>query len=126
MGKILVVEDNSVMLKAMLEVLRTAGHQAYGAVDWGECRGVLQSFTPELIIMDVNLEGTQGGDVLAFHLTKDPRTKDAKLVFHSALKEYDLQVLCKRLQAQGYICKSTIGAHWLGKINAFLLAAKKS
>jgi CheY-like chemotaxis protein len=120
MGCILVIEDSLPQLSRIASILRSAGHEVHEAEDWAQCRAALQEISPDLVLLDVNLSGMQGGDILTIQLRKHPKLKDARLVLHSASKEADLKVMMLRSGANGYIIKGKPERDFLREIQAFL------
>jgi CheY-like chemotaxis protein len=117
---ILIIEDSPGQLEHIVSILRDAGHDAHGAEDWSQCRAALTRIEPQLVILDVNLSGMQGGDILAIQLKKHPKTNKACIIFHSASKETDLQLMVRRTGVDGYIVKSNKDAHFIEAVQHFL------
>ena len=68
----LIIDDNrqtADALKQMLGVLGIPARTAYGSIP---AMGVLESFVPNLVLLDVNMPGADGTEVLAY-LRRDPR-----------------------------------------------------
>jgi CheY-like chemotaxis protein len=57
---ILIVDDNDLNLKLARVVLAGAGYQVRTATDGEEALRLLESFTPRLILMDLQLPGLDG------------------------------------------------------------------
>lgn len=60
MGKILIVDDNRANLKLARVVLSLEGLEVRTALSAEEALTVLESFTPDLILMDLQLPGIDG------------------------------------------------------------------
>jgi CheY-like chemotaxis protein len=60
---ILVVDDNPLNLKLAQVVLSAAGYDVRTAVDADDALNILTSFTPRVILMDVQLPGMDGLDL---------------------------------------------------------------
>jgi PAS domain S-box-containing protein len=58
--RILVVEDNDDAAQVLCELLKTDGHAVATASDGREALDLLESFTPEWILMDIGLPGMDG------------------------------------------------------------------
>ncbi len=72
MPEALVVDDNretADALKIMLETLGIPARVAYGA---GPAVSLLSSLTPSVVLLDVNMPGVDGAEILAF-LRREPR-----------------------------------------------------
>ncbi len=59
-GKILIVDDHPLNLKLVRVLLESEGHRVRTAVDAQEAADALKTFTPELIVMDVQLPHMDG------------------------------------------------------------------
>lgn len=68
---ILVVDDNELNLKLARVLLTTEGYEVRTATDAMAALGVLETFTPRLILMDIQLPGVDGLE-LTRRLKADP------------------------------------------------------
>ncbi len=116
--RILVVDDNRVNLKLARVLLESEGYEVHTAADATEAIAVLKDFQPRLILMDLQLPGTDGLS-LARRLKADLRTRDITIL---ALTAYAMKGDEERARAagcDGYIAKpidtrrlaETIAAH---------------
>lgn len=82
--KILVVDDDKIFLKLVEYDLTKNGFDVVTAQD-GET-GVILAKTqrPDLILLDINMPGLEGGDVVAM-LEANPLTSDIPIIFVTAL-----------------------------------------
>jgi CheY-like chemotaxis protein len=72
MTEALIIDDNrqtADALKQMLEVLDVPARTAYGSTP---AMTILSGFTPGLILLDINMPGADGTEVLAY-LQREPR-----------------------------------------------------
>ena len=79
MTEALIIDDNrhtADALKQMLDVLEIPARTAYGSTT---AMAALKSFTPDLILLDVNMPGADGTEVLAF-LQREPRLKQVPVI----------------------------------------------
>ena len=79
MTEALIIDDNrqtADALKQMLDVLEIPARTAYGSTP---AMTALKSFTPGLILLDVNMPGADGTEVLAF-LQREPRLKQVPVI----------------------------------------------
>ena len=74
-GSVLIVDDNPTNLKLARVVLSAEGLDVRTAVSAEEALRVLESFTPRLILMDVQLPGLDGLE-LTRQLKADPQRSD--------------------------------------------------
>ena len=101
---ILVVDDNRVNLKLARVLLEGEGYEVRTAADATEATAVLRDFQPRLILMDLQLPGTDGLS-LTRRLKADPRTSDIAIL---ALTAYAMKGDEERARAagcDGYISK---------------------
>ena len=79
MTEALIIDDNrhtADALKQMLDVLEIPARTAYGSTP---AMAALKSFTPDLILLDVNMPGADGTEVLAF-IQREPRLKQVPVI----------------------------------------------
>lgn len=62
--KILVIEDEATLQKALVEVLDQSGYQTLSALDGAKGWDLIQSETPDLVLLDIILPKMDGFDVL--------------------------------------------------------------
>src|SRR5215469_6344361 len=74
-GKVLIVDDNQVNLKLARIILSLEGLDIRTALSAEEALTVLESFTPDLILMDLQLPGIDGLQ-LTSQLKADPNRHD--------------------------------------------------
>lgn len=75
----LIIDDNrqtADALKQMLDILGIPAHTAYGSTP---AMTALRSSTPRLILLDVNMPGADGTEVLAF-IQREPRLKQVPVI----------------------------------------------
>src|SRR5579863_8894475 len=77
--KILVVDDAPISLKLMQVLLRKEGYEVVTATDAEEAIAILESFHPDLFLIDIQLPGMNGLE-LTRRLRQDVRTRDIVLV----------------------------------------------
>jgi CheY-like chemotaxis protein len=80
--KILVVDDEEILLETIKAVLKHAGFEVITASDGEECMDVLkkQKEVPDLILMDMMMPGMSGRETTEL-IRKDPELKDLKIIF---------------------------------------------
>jgi CheY-like chemotaxis protein len=77
--QILIVDDNPDNLKLLRFILSSQGYELRGAGDAAEALTILESFRPQLILLDLQLPSMDGLD-LTRRLKADPRTHDIPIV----------------------------------------------
>jgi CheY-like chemotaxis protein len=101
---ILIVDDNPVNLKLIRVLLKGEGYDVRTATDAPGALEVLASFSPRLILMDIQLPGTDGL-TLTRQLKDDPRHRDIKVVALTAYAMKGDEEKALRAGCEGYITK---------------------
>jgi len=71
MVKILIVEDELIIAEDMRTILAKIGYEVLGvAMDYHEAIGLLKTTQPDLILLDINLNGTKDGVDLAYEINQ--------------------------------------------------------
>jgi two-component system, cell cycle response regulator DivK len=120
---ILIVDDNPANLKLARVLLSGEGYAVTTAADGAEALGLLESFRPRLILMDMQMPGLDGFEVTR-RLKADVRTRDIPVV---ALTAYAMKGDEERVLAagcDGYIAKP-IDTRTLGGEIARYLEARR-
>jgi CheY-like chemotaxis protein len=76
---ILIVDDNPLNLKLATVILCAEGYDVKTAVDAEDALSVLESFTPRLVLVDVQLPGMDGLE-LTRRLKADPTRRDIVII----------------------------------------------
>lgn len=102
--RILVVEDNDLVLAMVTHALEKAGYVVSPAPNGVEMRKQLAAGKPDLIVLDVGLPDMDGRDLLAA-LKKDPRTRDIPVLVWSGGRNESDRRIALDLGAEDYIEK---------------------
>ncbi|MFL6662197.1 MAG: ATP-binding protein [Rhizobacter sp.] len=78
-GRVLLVDDNADAADMVGELLRDAGHEVCIAADGPAALAALDSFVPEVALLDIGLPGMDGYE-LAGRLRADPRVDGVRIV----------------------------------------------
>ena len=78
-ARLLVVDDNTINLKLVCDVLEYEGYAVEKAVDAEQAQDILRHVTPDLILMDIALPGMDGL-ALTRKLKADERLKHVPVV----------------------------------------------
>jgi len=76
---VLIVEDNRQNLELVQFLLEEAGHRVRSAADARSARAELERSVPDLVLMDMQLPGTDGLELVA-ELRGDPRFRHLPIV----------------------------------------------
>ncbi len=111
MAKILIVDDQAYVQELLSEELISEGYRVATAGDAESIGGHLRFSQPDVVLLDLYLDGAEGFEVLRDIKGQDP---DLPVIIFTA---YDSYVDDPRLsQADGYVIKSTVLDELKGKI----------
>jgi len=103
MANILIVDDQPCVQELLSEELISEGYRVSAAGDAESARGHFRSSQPDLVILDLYLDGSDGRELLRDIKRQDP---DLPVIIFTA---YDSYVDDPRLsQAEGYVIKSLV------------------
>ena len=101
---ILVVEDNDANLRLLTFVLSAKGYHVRGARDAAQTLQLLQTFRPRIILMDLQLPGTDGYE-LTRRLKADPAMRGTPIIALTAYAMRDDEEKALAAGCDGYITK---------------------
>lgn len=123
--KILVVEDNHDSRQLVIDILTMQGYEVLGAADGFEGFERAQHDQPDLILLDVNLPGMTGFEVIE-KVKADINLVDIPVLMLTALAEIDSRVHGLGLGADDYITKPFNPRELTARIEARLRAKQAS
>lgn len=103
-AKILVVDDTPTNLEVMIETLSSAGYTVATAISGERALRRIQTFEPDLILLDVQMPGIDGFETCK-RIKNDPDTASIPIVFITALSDIGSIVRGFSLGAVDYISK---------------------
>ncbi len=92
MGKILVVDDDLGILEAIQMVLEDEGHTVKIISEDEEVDSAIREFSPDLIILDILLSGSDGRDICK-RLKENEKTKHIPIILSSAHQDIEKDVV---------------------------------
>ena len=104
-AKVLVVEDEEILLTALREELATGGYDVEGAGDGQEGLEKVESFKPDLVLLDLVMPKMDGMEMLQ-RLKGNPATKDVPVVILTNLSDYERISEALSLGAMDYLVKA--------------------
>jgi CheY-like chemotaxis protein len=116
---ILVVDDAPVNLKLTGILLRKAGYDVHSAVDAEQALDLLQTFHPDLMLVDIQLPGMDGLE-LTRRLKQDERTRGIVVVALTACAMKGDDEKAFRAGCDGYITKPVDTGTLPGRIREYL------
>jgi two-component system chemotaxis response regulator CheY len=103
MARILVADNASFMRSCLKYIVENAGHQVVGMAKGGEeAVALYNQLKPDLVTLDILMEGMDGVAALGHIMKADPR---AKVVMVTALGQDQVQEETRKLGCSGYIRK---------------------
>lgn len=100
--KILVVDDNPLVVKMHLHYLKRAGLDSDSAPNGKEAKVKIAEKKYDLVILDLMMPEVSGFEVLKF-LRSDPKNHDTKVIVASALNDKEIVELCFQLGANYFV-----------------------
>ncbi|MBI4049274.1 MAG: response regulator transcription factor [Candidatus Doudnabacteria bacterium] len=118
--KILIVEDEEILLTALSEELKQQGFETVGAKDGVEGVAMASSEKPDLILLDLVMPRMDGISALK-EIKANSETKDIPVVILTNLSDYDKVSDALSLGAMDYLVKANYRLEELvGKIKTVL------
>jgi two-component system, OmpR family, response regulator len=115
-GRVLVVEDSEAIRDGVVDALAAAGYVAGGRRDGGGLEDVLETFRPDLVVLDVMLPGRDG-----FALIDVVRERtDAGIVLLTARDALDDRLRGLDGGADDYVVKPFLLAELVSRVGAVL------
>lgn len=103
--KVLIVEDEEILLTALCEELKQTGFDAIGAKDGMEGVQKASSDKPDLILLDLVMPRLDGIGALK-QMKENPDTKNIPVVILTNLSDYDKVSEALSLGAMDYLVKA--------------------
>ncbi len=116
---ILIVDDNPANVKLARLLLVNAGFDVRTAGDSSEALEILRSFSPQLILMDIQLPGMDGLQ-LTRRLKEDPTTRQSIIVALTAYAMRGDEERAKTAGCDGYMCKPIDTRTFVDQIRSYL------
>jgi CheY-like chemotaxis protein len=108
MAKILLVEDDTILVEMYQAKFEIEGHEVRVATNGEECLTILKEFKPELILLDILMPKLNGFHVLK-EIKKQPELRQIPVILLTNLGQAEVdmnQELAKALGVNDYLIKS--------------------
>jgi two-component system, cell cycle response regulator DivK len=122
---ILIVEDNEKNLKLVRDVLQFKGYRTLEATTAEDGIALAQSHSPNLILMDIQLPGTDGVTAV-YQLRKEPRTASIPVVALTAFAMKDDRERFLQAGFDGYLDKPINIKEFPEQVRRFCEQGRKS
>ncbi len=119
--RVLVVDDDQVILYTVSDALRRAGYEVVGAASAEEVLELIRDNPPDIALLDVSMPGMSGID-LSRHLREKT---EVPFLFLSAFGDRDIVKLATENGALGYLVKPVLPQQIVPSIDAGLARAKE-
>lgn len=120
MGKVLIIEDDSLIVKVYSTRLKADGHQVFSAGDGEEGLALAKKEVPGVILLDIMMPKISGLEVLA-ELKKSPATAKIPVLVYSNLAKEEEVTKAKSLGAREFIVKADLTPHQVvAKLESYL------
>jgi len=115
--KILIVDDEKLIVKMSSIILEQAGYETEGVHDGETALETVPVFKPDLILLDLMMPGIDGFQVLE-RLKADDSTCDIPVIIVSALEEKENIEKADKLGATDYVVKGSGPKKLLEAVNS--------
>ena len=114
---ILVVDDHEDTAQFLCRLLGRRGYPTHCAADGYEALAFLAAETPRLIILDVQMPGMTGLELLE-RMGEEDRLRGIPVIVYSAAHEKNQSDLAMKLGAKAYLIKGAVGVPEILKLVA--------
>ncbi len=104
MGSVLVIDDNRKTADALTQMLKVLGLEARPAYGASQAITLLGHALPDLVLLDINMPGLSGLEVLAY-LRREPRLYQVPVVVITADEQPETRQQALQAGAQGFLVK---------------------
>ena len=117
--RILVVDDDKVVLEIAKDVLTRVGYSVFTSEESLGTSQRVAKIKPHLIVMDINMPGL-GGDRICRILKDSYINKEMKIILYSTKDQDELKKLAAETDADDYLTKSSNYQELVEKANSLL------
>jgi len=122
-NKILVIDDEMINIHLYEDILSHTNYEVETALNGEEALNKLQTFSPDLILMDVMMPGMTGYEVCR-KVRNIPKHRFTKIIMISACTDLDERLQGYDAGADDYMTKPIEKEEFLAKINVFIRLKK--
>ena len=116
--RILVVEDNDLNRKLFCDVLRANGFEVEPVADGELVLNAARAFAPDLVIMDIQLPGVSGVDLIAA-MRRDAMLNDTPVLAVTAYAGKGDEEQIRAAGAEAYVSKPISVIKFIESVGAF-------
>ena len=111
--KILIVEDNPMLLKALRHTFQKAGYEYLSAIDGLQAKEIFDNEQPDMVVSDLMLPFVTGLELIEY--IRDTEERYTKIVALSSMKTEDTISLAFDLGVDDYIIKPYIASELVAR-----------
>lgn len=119
MAKILIVDDDLETTKLFEGIIKASGHTPLSVTESKDCIATVQTFEPDLILLDIMMAQINGITICKF-IKSDPDLRHIPIIMVSALNDEGSKRDSINAGADDFIVKPIMPTSFLAKINSFL------
>ncbi len=102
--KVLIIDDEKLILKATQLVLNSYGYEVATSVDGEDGLKKARSYSPDVVLLDIMMPGMDGWQTLR-RMKSDPQTADIPVIIFTAKEYFRGRELSRQAGAAEYISK---------------------
>jgi DNA-binding response OmpR family regulator len=121
-ARIVVIEDEPSIREVVSLYLRRAGYQVSGVGDGQEALGLLSSYTPDLVVLDLMLPGVDGLEITRWLRERG----DTPIIMLTARGEETDRIAGLEMGADDYVVKPFSPQELVSRVRAVLRRAQKA
>jgi CheY-like chemotaxis protein len=118
MGKVLIIDDDKEILTVVDLILSQHGFIVQSTFKWQETIDKIESFHPDLILMDVSLGRQTDGRDICEYIKTDTEARNIPIILFSAIS--DISQTYPACQAVDFIAKPFDAEAMISKIQSYL------
>lgn len=115
--KILIAEDQALLLQSVVWKLKKAGHEVQGAVDGQQAKDFFASYNPDLVITDIMMPFITGPELI--HYIREIAHSNVPVLVLSQVGYEAEKVRCFDLGADDFITKPFLPAELVARVKRF-------
>jgi DNA-binding response OmpR family regulator len=118
-ARIVVVDDDPAVLRAVTAVLEAAGYRVEGARDQREALRAVLEDPPALVVLDVNMPGLDGWELCDI-LRRQSHTRDVPVLFLTGRADLRDQITAMQVGGSDYVTKPFRPEELRAKVEAWV------
>ena len=121
----MIVDDDEMNLDLHRSIFQRGNYTVHLARSGKECLALLETVTPDVILMDLGMPGMDGFEVTQ-HIKQQTKTAHIPVIVCSAFATKDIQEKAIHAGCVGYISKPVDPVHFIAQVAQILHASQTS